>query len=276
MIGHKHLFAEMIELAGTVSFGDAFTVEVKGKGNVKFLQKNGKFRMVEDIYYIPKIKNNILSVGQLMEKRFKIFIKKRTLHLKDSRGRDIARVEMRENRMFKLNLQRIEKKYLKINKEDEVWLWHMRFRHLGYNGLRDLVKKQSVQGLPNFDFDNKFYEVRVITKQTRRQFGKSKFSVTRPLELIHTDIYGPITPYLFSGNEYFITFIDDYSRKCWVCFLEKKSKAFKTFKKFKVMVEKTTGEKIRSLRSDRGGEYLSNQFKSYCENHGIRRFLTAP
>jgi hypothetical protein len=89
---------------------------------VKFLQNNGKLEMVEDAYYILEIKNNILSVGQLMEKRFKIFMKKKTLHLKDSRGRTIARVEMGENRMFKLNLQRIEQKCLKIKKEDEAWL----------------------------------------------------------------------------------------------------------------------------------------------------------
>jgi transposase InsO family protein len=94
--------------------------------------------------------------------------------------------------------------------------------------------------------------------------------------LIYTDIRGPITLGSFSGKKYFITFIDDYSRKCWVYFLEKKSEAFETFKEFKVMIEKTMGKKIRSLRSDRGGEYLSNQFKSYCENHGILRFLTAP
>jgi transposase InsO family protein len=61
-----------------------------------------------------------------------------------------------------------------------------------------------------------------------------------------------------------------------VYFLKKKSEAFETFKKFKVMVEKTTGKNIRSLKSNRDGEYLSNQFKSYCENHGIRGFLTAP
>jgi hypothetical protein len=56
MTGHKHLFAEMTELAGTVSFRDASKVEVKGKGNMKFLQKNGKLEMVEDVYYIPNIK----------------------------------------------------------------------------------------------------------------------------------------------------------------------------------------------------------------------------
>jgi hypothetical protein len=61
-----------------------------------------------------------------------------------------------------------------------------------------------------------------------------------------------------------------------VYFLEKKSEVFKTFKKFKVMVEKTAGNNIQSLRSDRGGEYMSNKFKSYYENHEIRRFFTAP
>jgi hypothetical protein len=120
MIGHKHLFAEMTELAGTFSFGDASKVEVNGKGNMKFLQKNGKLEMVEDVYYILEIKSNILSVGQLMEKGFKIFMKKKTLHLKDSRERAIARVELGENRMFKLNLQKIKQKYLKINKEDKA------------------------------------------------------------------------------------------------------------------------------------------------------------
>jgi transposase InsO family protein len=135
----------------------------------------------------------------------------------------------------------------------------MRFGHLGYSGLRDLVKKQLVQGMSNLDFENKFCEGCVIEKQTRRKFRKSKFSTTRPLE-----------------NEYFITFINDYLRKCWVYFLEKKPEAFHTFKEFKVMVEKTTGKNIWSLRSDRGDEYLSNEFKSYCENHKIRRYFTAP
>jgi hypothetical protein len=76
--------------------------------------------MIEDVYFIPKMKSNILSVRQLMEKGFEIFMKNWTLHLKDKQGRQIAQVEMGENRMFKLNLRRIEEKYLKINKEDKA------------------------------------------------------------------------------------------------------------------------------------------------------------
>jgi hypothetical protein len=87
---------------------------------VMFLLKNKKLVIVEDVYYILEIKINFSSVGQLMKKKFKIFMKKRTLHLKNSRGRAIARVEMGENKIFKLNIQRIEEKYVNINKEDET------------------------------------------------------------------------------------------------------------------------------------------------------------
>jgi transposase InsO family protein len=91
----------------------------------------------------------------------------------------------------------------------------------------------------------------------------------RPLELIYTDICGPITPASFGGQRYFIIFIDDYSEKCWVYFLKEKSETFETFKRFKVMVEKNIGTYIKFLRSDRGGEYLSNNFKNFYKEHRI-------
>jgi len=146
---------------------------------------------------------------------------------------------------------------------------------LGYSGLKDLVKKQSVQGLPDLEFEKKFCEGCVVGKHARNSFGKAQYRAKKPLDLIHTDIGGPITPGSFSGKRYFITFIDDFLRKCWVYFLKEKSEAFETFRKFKTMIEKSKGLHIRALRSDRG-EYLWNQFKGYCEEHGIRRYLMAP
>ena len=105
---------------------------------------------------------------------------------------------------------------------------------------------------------------------------KAEFFTKQPLKLIHTDICGPITPKSFSGKRYFISFIDDYSRKTWAYFLKGKSEAFEVFKKFKVMVEKETGRHIKAVRSDRGGKYTSTAFMEYCEEQGIRGFLTAP
>ena len=77
-------------------------------------------------------------------------------------------------------------------------------------------------------------------------------------------------------KRYFISFIDDFLRKTWVYFLKEKSEALEVFKKFKVMVEKATDRHVKAIWSDRGGEYTSMAFVKYCEEQGIRRFLTAP
>ena len=105
---------------------------------------------------------------------------------------------------------------------------------------------------------------------------KAEFWAKQPLELIHTDICGPITPESFNGKRYFISIINDYSRKTWVYFLKEKFEAFEVFKNFKVMVEKATGRHIKAIRPDRGDEYTSMTFMEYCKEQGIRRFLTAP
>lgn len=160
---------------------------------------------------------------------------------------------------------------------DKASLWHLWFGHLHYEGLQKLLKKEMVYGLPETDFTDKIFEKCILGKHARNSFQKkAEYRASSILELVHTDICGPITPESFNDKRYFITFIDDYSRKIWVYFLKKKSKAINVFKKFKVMVEKTIGKFIRALWSDRGGEYNSVDFINYCEQQGVKRFLIAP
>ena len=71
-------------------------------------------------------------------------------------------------------------------------------------------------------------------------------------------------------------FIDDYSRKCWIYFMQKKYQTFTKFCEFKALVEKESRKKIKALRSDNGGEYVSQEFKDFCVVEGIKRELTAP
>ena len=92
--------------------------------------------------------------------------------------------------------------------------------------------------------------------------------------MVHSDICGPITPISNGGKKYFITFIDDYSRKTWVYFLQEKSEAFNVFKIFKARVENETGRTVKNLRIDRGGEYCSKVFVDFYETSGIRKELT--
>jgi GAG-pre-integrase domain len=200
------------------------------------------------VYYVPDLKTNILSMGELMEKGYLVLMKDRVLHLKDNQGCLVARVEMGRNRMYKLNLRSVREKYLRVNVEDKASLWHLRFGHLHHGGLKELAKKNMMHGLPDMDYEVKFCEECVLGKQTRTSFQKkAEYRAKHTLELIHTDICGPITPESFSGKRYFISFIDDFSRKTWVYFLKEKSEAFEVFKKFKVMVEKVTGRHIKTV-----------------------------
>ena len=89
------------------------------------------------------------------------------------------------------------------------------------------------------------------------------------IKLIHSNVCGPMSVTARGGFSYFITFIDDHSRYRYVYLIRYKSEAFEKFKDFKAEVENQLNKSIKSLRSDRGGEYLSNEFQDYLRENGI-------
>ncbi|GJZ60537.1 putative RNA-directed DNA polymerase [Tanacetum coccineum] len=155
-------------------------------------------------------------------------------------------------------------------------LWHQRFGHINNKSLKVLYDKGLVKGLPTITAELGTCSDCLVGKQSRESFPKtSSWRATQRLQLVHSDICGPITPQSSSLKRYIINFIDDFSRKCWSYFLTEKSQALETFKKFKALVEKEAGTEIKCLRTDRGGEFNSREFKLFCEDKGIQRQLTA-
>ncbi|KAK8938725.1 hypothetical protein KSP39_PZI011095 [Platanthera zijinensis] len=113
-------------------------------------------------------------------------------------------------------------------------------------------------------------------KLKRQTFeGGKSWRARRQLELVHSDIAGPFETTSIGGSKYYITFTDDYSRKCWVYFLKEKSEALDKFREFKAMAEKESGQPLKVLRTDRGGEYTSRLFDNFCKENGISHQLTA-
>jgi hypothetical protein len=96
------------------------------------------------------------------------------------------------------------------------------------------------------------------------------------LDLVHTDVCGPMQTRSLGGAFYFMLFIDDCTRYTWVYFLRRKSNVFDYFKEFRTMVEKNTGKSIKILHSNQGGEYKSGDFIKYCKDLGIVQKLTVP
>jgi len=97
---------------------------------------------------------------------------------------------------------------------------------------------------------------------------------TQRLQLIHSDVCGPMQTQSVGGNRYFVTFIDNFSRYTVVYFIKKKSEVFEKFKEFEASVTNHFGCKIKTLRSDGGGEYTSTDFEQYLKMNGIRHEVT--
>ena len=115
-----------------------------------------------------------------------------------------------------------------------------------------------------------------MAKQKKISFPRKKFGTTKNLELVHTDLSGPLRTRGFYGERYFMILVDDFTRMMWVAFLKEKLEAFEKFKIFNNRVENESGVKIKSLRSDRGGEFTPREFNIYYEEHGIKRQLSSP
>ena len=117
----------------------------------------------------------------------------------------------------------------------------------------------------------------VLGTHHRDSFDKcASWHVSVPLELVHSDLCGPLPSASFSGFKYFLTFINDYSICIWVYFLKLKSEAFNMFLAYKALVEKQSGHQIIKLRSDNGGEYVNNKFTTFCIEQGIQQQYTVP
>lgn len=126
----------------------------------------------------------------------------------------------------------------------EVWT-------LEHEGPENFGIQKLVKGLPILKHSAKLCTDCIVGKQHCDNFPKkSLWRAYQPLQLMHSDICGLITPESNSHKRYILTFIDDYSRKMWTYFLYAKSEAFTMFKNFKSMIEKEKRNYISCLRTD--------------------------
>ncbi|GJY96432.1 retrovirus-related pol polyprotein from transposon TNT 1-94 [Tanacetum coccineum] len=149
--------------------------------------------------------------------------------------------------------------------------WHQKLGHVSEQEMKILVKRKLIPGLTKVSLP--FYQYCVIIKQHRLKFKISNSRSVYVLELVHSDVWqAPVQS--LGGANYFVSFIDDYSRRCWVYPIKKKSDVFEVFKVYKAWVELDTRKKIKCLRTDNGGEYTGDEFDTFYMQEGIKRQFT--
>ena len=159
----------------------------------------------------------------------------------------------------------------------EADLWHQRLGHINNQVLSKIVKTEVVKGVKVKDEEPNFCEACVMGKMARQPFkATGDIRSKRKLQLVHSDVCGPMDVESFSGKKYFVTFIDNFTRCSAVYFMKSKAEVLEKFKEFEAVMTNMSGKKIGTLRSDNGGEYMSGEFQTYLKKSGIRHETTVP
>lgn len=239
--------------------------------------KNGETRTLNEVYYILSLRSNIISLGQLAEEGYNVLLKGEYLWIRDKQGDLLMKVKRSTYRLYKILIRDCDSKCLMTRCDNESWLWHSRLGHVNFKAMKLMSSTNMVHGMPIINKPDDVCTRCLMSKKVRKKFpSQSNFAATAPLELVHGDLCGPITPCTPRGNKYIFVLIDDFYRVMWTYLLKNKSETLDVFKQFRVLVENSSGKKIRTFRSDNGGEFTSNEFTKYCDEARIVRYFSAP
>jgi hypothetical protein len=258
-----------------VVLGDIPKYTMKGVGSSTFQLDFDIPLQLSEVLYVPRMKRNIVSIFALEDKGYKVtFLEGKVLAWHKNSHMDSARViGVRENNLYRLTFRPVH-----ASLHDTIILselWHIRLSHIHYRSLPALGKM--VTSLPEIHIQHDgICRGCSLGKNVKGSFPSSDSRSKGILDLIHSDVCGPMTVASLSGYLYYVLFIDDHSRKTWIYFLKTKDGVLVRFQEFRAQVENLTGRKIKVLRSDNGGEYTSRDFNDLCIETRIKREYTVP
>lgn len=256
-----------------INTADGRRVPVAGKGDIKVnLIVNNHVEKITlmNVLHVPGLSYNLLSVIAVMRSGKRIVFENMRCEIFSGNKLIATGTLCEASGMILLDT---------VNKYNDTaavavgavspMIWHRRFGHL----CADYLAKITQIGDQGRHGD-------CLTcakgKMERLPFPSSESRSSQCLDLVHSDIAGPMETESIGGKKYYITFIDDFSRKVFVYMLRNKSEAFEKFKIFQAQAERTHGRKIKSLRTDNGGEYCSKEFAAFLQQQGIEHQTTVP
>lgn len=256
---------------GTIKMGNQSVSQTVGIGDICVKTNVGCTLTLKDVRHIPDLRMNLIS-GSVLDKEGYHH------HMGDSNWKltkgslVVARGKLCCS-LYKTHAVICVGQMNAVEDDASPNLWHRRLAHVSEKGLNMLAKKSLI---PLAKGKINPCDYCLFGKQHRISFQKSSRRRNNKLELVHSDVCGPMEVESLGGNKYFLTFIDDFSRKTWIYLLRTKDQVFQHFKQFHAMVERETGMSLKCLRTDNGGEYISREFRDYCSDHGIRHEKTVP
>ncbi|GJZ22909.1 putative ribonuclease H-like domain-containing protein [Tanacetum coccineum] len=264
---------------GYVTFGGgAYGGRVTGKGTIK--TDNLDF---DDVYFVKELKFNLFSVSQMCDKKnYVLFTDSECLVLSPNfklpdENQILLKIPRQDN-MYSFDMKNIVPKdsltclVAKATSEESM-LWHRRLGHINFKNINKLVKENLVRDLPLKRFENDQTCVACLKGKQHRASCKTKAfnPITKPLFMLHMDLFGPTFVSSLMHKKYCLVVTDDYSRFSWVFFLTTKDETSEILKKFIKEVENLVDKKVKIIRSDNGTEFKNKVMDDFCREKGIKR-----
>ncbi|WVZ62398.1 hypothetical protein U9M48_012154 [Paspalum notatum var. saurae] len=278
MIGDSRMFTSLsgdVENYDKITFGDNSKGKVEGLGKIEISSEYS----INNVLLVDSLNFNLLSVGQLCDLGFQCLFKPNEVIVSKIDGGEEVFKGFRHNNLYLVNFnsKNANLQACLFSKNSMGWLWHRRLAHVGMNTLKKVMKKDLVRGLKDITFEkDKLCSVCQAGKQVANTHPSKTFmSTSRPLELLHMDLFGPTTYTSIGGNNYGFVIVDDFSRYTWVYFLEDKTEVAHVFSKFAKRAQNEFNTSIVKIRSDNGREFDNTNIEEYCDEVGIKHEFSA-
>lgn len=283
MVSNRAIFDQFTKVEKPLNLANRDSTKITGIGNVRITLNKGEGMQtfnLQNVYHVPDLRTNLLSVSKITNQGYKVMFDNQEAKVIDDRGKILMKAERRGDLYFVD--EREEARLIEADSwnepKNDIEVWHRRLGHLNEQTLLKMINEEKAHG---FDIkrDGKLPQCDVCAseKATRLPFPKTSPNRTSDLlEIIHTDVCGPMRQKSIAGSKYFVTYIDDKSRWCEIDFLKEKSDVLDSFKNYKNRVERQTGRKIKFIQSDNGKEFCNKNFDDFLKKEGIQRRLTTP
>lgn len=235
---------------------------------------------INNVWLVDGLKHNLLSISQFCDNGYDVMFSKTNCTLVNKDDKSITFKGKRVENVYKINFSDLadQKVVCLLSMNDKKWVWHKRLGHANWRLISKISKLQLVKGLPNIDYHSDALCGACQKGKIVKSSFKSKdiVSTSRPLELLHIDLFGPVNTASLYGSKYGLVIVDDYSRWTWVKFIKSKDYACEVFSSFCTQIQSEKELKILKVRSDHGGEFENEPFELFCEKRGILHEFSSP
>ncbi|XP_066358327.1 uncharacterized protein [Miscanthus floridulus] len=149
MSGSRAAFTDLdTAVSGSVHYGDGSVAQIKGIGTVLLECKNGEHRSLPNVYYLPRLTANIISVGQLDKGGYQVLVEDGVMRIRDEDRHLLAKIPRNPSRLYVLDVTIARPVCLAARTNDDSWMWHARFGHINFTALRKMAREELVCGMP--------------------------------------------------------------------------------------------------------------------------------